>query len=107
MRIRRKSDIMNEAEIELIASCSDALAHPTRVGIFRHIYLENMARRRVCNKDLVAEFGYSQATISQHVSKLAQPGLIEVRKENTFSYYFVNIGVLARYLDSVRKLNQA
>ena len=34
----------------------------------------------VCNKDLVEHFDYAQATISQHIKKLAESGLIEVKK---------------------------
>ncbi|MBR3296818.1 MAG: helix-turn-helix transcriptional regulator [Firmicutes bacterium] len=106
MRIRKNNDIMDSEDIELIANCSDALAHPARVEIFRYIYSENLSRRTVCNKDLVAAFDYSQATISQHASKIAQSGLIDVQKKDNKTYYFVNIGVLGRYLNAVRKLNE-
>ncbi len=106
MRIRKNNDIMDSEDIELIANCSDALAHPARVEIFRYIYSENLFRRTVCNKDLVAAFDYSQATISQHASKIAQSGLIDVQKKDNKTYYFVNIGVLGRYLNAVRKLNE-
>ena len=97
---------MEQEDIELIANCSDALAHPARVEIFRYIYSENLSRRTVCNKDLVAAFDYSEATISQHASKIAQSGLIDVQKKDNRTYYFVNIGVLGRYLTAVRKLNE-
>jgi len=106
MRIRKNNANMEQEDIELIANCSDALAHPARVEIFRYIYTENLSRRTVCNKDLVAAFDYSQATISQHASKIAQSGLIDVQKKDNRSYYFVNIGVLGKYLNAVRKLNE-
>lgn len=106
MRIRKNNDNINQEEVELIAGCSDALAHPARVEIFHYIYTENLSRRTVCNKDLVAAFDYSQATISQHASKIAQSGLIDVQKKDNRSYYFVNIGVLGKYLNAVRKLNE-
>ena len=105
MRIRKDSDLMTKEEIALIAKASDALSHPLRVELFHYIYSENFARRQICNKDLVAQFGYSQSTISQHMNKLLISGLVEVRKQESFSYYFVNLGVLARYLNSVKKLN--
>ena len=103
MRIRK--DIMTNDDYKLIAKASDALAHPARVAIFRFIYTENLSKRTVCNKDLVAEFDYAQSTISQHLNKLVVGGLIDVKAEGTKNYYFVNLGVLGRYLNSVRKLN--
>ena len=36
MRIRKYKDSMDEQELELIASVSDALAHPVRLQLFRH-----------------------------------------------------------------------
>ena len=79
MRIRKDSDILEKEEIQ---------------------------RRTVCNKDLCAAFDYAQATISQHVKKLVSSGLLEVQKKENFNYYFVNIGMLGRYLNAVKKLNQ-
>ena len=105
MRIRKDTDIYNEEEIRLISAASDALAHPLRVELFRYIYTENIARRPVCNKDLVAAFDYAQATISQHMKKLLISGIVTAEKKGTYSYYFVNLGMLAKYLDAVKKLN--
>ena len=85
---------MQERDILLIAKISDALAHPARIKIFRYIMTSNKKRERVCNKDLVNYFDYSQATISQHVKKLRDAGLVEVRKEDRYSYYYVHLGTL-------------
>ena len=79
-------------------------SHPARVRIFRYIYNANRSRQAVCNKDIVAAFEYSQATISQHLKKLIFSGLVQVQKKDNFSYYYVNIGMLGKYLDAVRKL---
>ncbi|MBR5741364.1 MAG: helix-turn-helix transcriptional regulator [Firmicutes bacterium] len=103
MRLRKQTDTMNDEEILFTAQISDALAHPARLRIFRYIFLRNKERERVCNKDLVEAFDYAQATISQHVAALKRAGLIEVKKEERFSYYFVNIGTLGRYLRAVKK----
>ena len=97
---------MPEEDVLLIAQASDALAHPVRVEIFRYIYMENMNRRTVCNKDIVNAFDYSQATISQHISKLVISKLVEVQKKDNFSFYYVNIGILGKYLNAVKKLNE-
>jgi len=105
MRIRKEKSIFSD-ETNVIAKASDALAHPLRVEIFKYIYKENMERRKPCTKDLVEHFSYSQSTISQHMNSLTASGLVEVQKEKSYSYYFVNIGMLGRYLDAVKKINQ-
>ena len=69
MRLRKESHELEEDDILLIASVSDALAHPARIKIYRFIMKANKERRKVCNKDVVEAFNYSQATISQHIKK--------------------------------------
>lgn len=103
MRIRKDTDQFEEAEIEMIARVSDALAHPVRLKLFRYIMQCNKSMENVCNKDLVGEFDYAQATISQHMKKLTDSGLIEVKKQDKFSYYFANLGVLIKYIDITKK----
>ena len=105
MRLRKESDDLQEDEILLIANVSDALAHPVRIKIFRFIMKFNTARQLVCNKDVVSEFDYSQATISQHIKKLQQAQLVQVKKKDKFSYYFVNIGILGKYVNAVNKFD--
>ena len=103
MRIRRDSDNMLEEEIVLLAKVSDALAHPVRIKIFQFIMKNNATLTLVGNKDVVANFDYAQATISQHLKTLIKSGLIEVQKKDKFSYYFVNIGLHNKYVQVVQK----
>lgn len=103
MRLRKELDEMQEKEILLIARISDALAHPARIKIFRYIMQQNKERTQVCNKDLVAYFDYSQATISQHVKKLTEADLVQVVKKDRFSYYYVHLGTLNDYLTATKK----
>lgn len=103
MRLRKYTDDLEEQEILLIARISDALAHPARIKIFRHIMAENKQFRRVCNKDLVEHFDYAQATISQHVKKLADAGLLEREKIDRNTYYYVHLGTLNDYLTATKK----
>lgn len=105
MRLRKESDTLQEEDILLIATVSDALAHPARIKIYRHIMNANKERRKICNKDVVEAFDYSQATISQHIKKLVVSGLLEVQKDDRFSYYYANLGKLMKYLDATRKFN--
>jgi ArsR family transcriptional regulator len=103
MRLRKDADDMQEEEILLIAKVSDALAHPARIKIYRFIMQNNRNRTSVCNKDVVAAFDYSQATISQHIKKLVEAELIQVKKDDKYSMYFANIGILGKYLNATKK----
>ncbi|MCL1808229.1 MAG: helix-turn-helix domain-containing protein [Clostridiales bacterium] len=103
MRLRKETDELQEEEILLVARVSDALAHPARIKIYRFIMKRNKDRVPVCNKDVVAAFDYSQATISQHLKKLAESELIQVQKNDKFSMYYANLGVLVKYLDATKK----
>ena len=103
MRLRKDVEQLMDEEVLLIAKVSDALAHPARIHLFRYIMACNTERQRVCTGDLVEAFDYAQATISQHMKKLELSGLVEVKKENKYSYYYVNIGMLSKYLDATRK----
>ena len=105
MRLRKDPDEMLEEEILLIARVSDALAHPARIRIFKYIMQSNRAMVLVCNKDLVEHFDYAQATISQHTKKLADSGLIEVKKKDKYSYYYANLGLLMQYLNATNKFS--
>jgi len=108
MRIRREAPAdaaLNDEEILAVAKISDALAHPLRIRLLRYILTENLARRSVTNKDLVAVFGYAQATVSQHISKLLIGGLIEVQKRGTSSCYFARVGKLLAYTETIKKID--
>ena len=103
MRLRKETDELQEEEILLIAQVSDALAHPARIKIYRYIMKCNKDRLPVCNKDVVAAFDYSQATISQHLKKLIDAELVQMQKSGKFSMYYANFGILMKYLDATKK----
>lgn len=103
MRIRKQGETLADADIELMARVSDALAHPARIRIFRFIMKCNKERTLVCNKDVVETFDYAQATVSQHLKTLIRSGLVDTQKKEKYTYYFVNIGVLMQYLDIAKR----
>ena len=105
MRIRSPKTDLADADIETIALVSDAMAHPVRLALFRYVMQCNKAMTPVCNKDLVAQFGYSQSTISQHMDKLLISGLLETKKEKKYTYYYANIGVLMRYISRAKRFS--
>ena len=96
MRIRREND-MADADIEFIANVSDAFAHPVRLQLFRYIMQ--------VNKEFKTEFGYAQATISQHMKKLVDAGLIETKKSDKFTYYYASLGVLMKYVKLTKQFS--
>jgi ArsR family transcriptional regulator, arsenate/arsenite/antimonite-responsive transcriptional repressor len=108
MRLRKDTvniDGMDEEEVLLIANVSDALAHPARINMFRYIMQQNRAMSPVSNTSLVGHFDYAQSTISQHMKKLVSSGLIEIKKKDKFSYYYVNLGMLMQYLNATKKFS--
>lgn len=105
MRLRKNTQLLDEAEVVLIADISDALAHPARVKIYQYIMSCNKDLIPVCNQDLVANFDYSQSTISQHVKKLVKADLITAKKQDKKTIYYANIGRLSQYLAATRKFN--
>ena len=105
MRLRKENRFMQEDEVLLVAQVSDGLAHPARIKIYQYIMQCNKERRPVCNKDVVAAFDYSQATISQHIKKLVEAELIQLQKVDKCSMYYANIGVLSKYLNATRKFS--
>ena len=108
MRIRRNTPAdmaLNDDEILAVAKISDALAHPVRIRMLRYILTENLARRTVTNKDLVAVFDYAQATVSQHISKLLIGGLLEMKKKGTSSCYFARVGKLLAFTETIKKID--
>lgn len=105
MRIRKDKQELLEEEVLLIANVSDALAHPARIKLFKYVMNRNQERVAVCNKDLVENFPYAQATISQHMEKLVISGLVEKKRQDKFTYYYANLGMLSRYLNATRKFS--
>ncbi|MEI8216109.1 MAG: helix-turn-helix domain-containing protein [Eubacteriales bacterium] len=103
MRLRKEDDNLQEEEILFVSRISDALAHPVRIKIFKYILKNNASRNPVCNKNVVLDFDYSQATISQHIKKLLQADLVQIKRVDKFSMYYANIGILGKYMSSLKK----
>lgn len=72
---------------ERVAGVSDvlkALADPTRLQMA--IALRD-AKEPVCVCDFVGTFDLSQPTVSHHMAKLRDAGLVEVTKRGIWSFY--------------------
>lgn len=81
---------MDQSEIIAITK---ALADETRYNILREIPVEG----EKCCKDLSDCFGISKATVTHHINKLSEVGLIESRREQTYHYLRRNRDKLAEY----------
>jgi ArsR family transcriptional regulator len=70
-------------EAEALAARFKALADPTRVALLNRL----AAADEVCVCELTEEFELSQPTISHHLKKLREAGLVEFEKRGTWAYY--------------------
>ncbi len=102
MRIRKEFETMPDEKIVEAAKMSDALAHPGRIKMFRFIMKCNSERQPVRNKDIVAEFEYSQATVSQHLNKMVIADLVRTEQKGTSTYYYANIGMIGKYIEILK-----
>jgi ArsR family transcriptional regulator len=70
-------------EAEALAERFKALADPTRVALINRL----AGADEVCVCDLVDEFELSQPTISHHLKKLRDAGLVTAERRGTWAYY--------------------
>ena len=84
---------MSEADAGTTASVFKALADPHRVRI---VNLLANAPGPACVCDLTPELGLSQPTVSFHLKKLVQAGLLEREQAGSWAYYSVNREALGR-----------
>jgi len=74
-----------------------ALAHPARLAILRML----ACRDACCCKDVVAEVGLAQSTVSQHLRTLVEAGLVSYRPERQSSRYSLERPALAALAASI------
>lgn len=84
---------MSEGESETTARVFKALADPHRVRI---VNLIANAGGSVCVCDLTEELGLSQPTVSFHLKKLVQAGLLDREQRGVWAHYSVDRRALAR-----------
>jgi len=80
-----------------IVKISKALADENRYKIFKTI----ADKGEIVCKEITNLFPLSQPTISHHLKVLMESGLIEVRKEGQWSYFFINKETLKAYKSSL------
>jgi ArsR family transcriptional regulator len=63
-----------------------ALADPARLTMLAAL---SKARSPVCICDFTAELGLAQGTVSHHMAKLREAGLVDCEKKGIWTYYWL------------------
>ncbi|HEX8100801.1 MAG TPA: metalloregulator ArsR/SmtB family transcription factor [Actinomycetota bacterium] len=84
---------LTEEEAEATAQLFRALGDPARI---RLLNLLLSADREACACDLTPATGLSQSTVSHHLKKLLEAGLIQREERGTWAYYSVNEEAMSR-----------
>jgi ArsR family transcriptional regulator, arsenate/arsenite/antimonite-responsive transcriptional repressor len=75
---------LQEGAAESVASIFKALADPTRVEM---VHFLRAASGPICVCDFTAVFDLSQPTVSHHLGKLRDAGIVRVEKRGVWSFY--------------------
>jgi ArsR family transcriptional regulator, arsenate/arsenite/antimonite-responsive transcriptional repressor len=89
---------MSEADAEATAAVFKALADPARV---RLLNLLATADEPVCVCQLTPTLGLAQPTVSHHLKKLVQAGLLHREQRGTWAFYSVDREGVARMAGSL------
>ena len=90
---RPLDDDMTADEAEATAAVFKALSDPARVRI---VNLLARNPESVCVCDLTPAVGLSQPTVSHHLKKLVQAGLLRRERRGTWAYYSLDREALSR-----------
>jgi ArsR family transcriptional regulator len=93
---------LSESEAEATASLFKALADPARVRIVNVLATQTDA---VCGCDLEEPLGLSQPTVSFHLKKLHEAGVLDREKRGIWVYYSLN-GEASRRMSSVLRFSR-
>jgi ArsR family transcriptional regulator len=83
---------LSEEEADATATLFRALGDPARVRI---VNLLATSREPVCVCDLVEPLGVSQPTVSFHLKKLLDTGLVTREQRGKWAYYSINRAAVA------------
>jgi ArsR family transcriptional regulator len=82
---------LSDGQAEATARLFRPLADPNRVKI---VNLLATSSDPVCVCEFTGPLGLSQPTVSHHLKKLVQAGLLEREQRGTWAYYSLNHGAL-------------
>ena len=84
---------LSEDEAEATASLFKALADPARVKI---VNVLATSEAPVCACEFIPALGLAQATVSHHLKKLTDAGLLEREQRGKWAYFSLNPEAAAR-----------
>jgi ArsR family transcriptional regulator len=84
---------LSDDEAEATAALFQALADPARVKILNLLATSGDA---VCVCELIEPLGLSQPTVSHHLKKLTDVGLLDREQEGKWAYFTINSEAMAR-----------
>jgi ArsR family transcriptional regulator len=85
--------LLSDEDAETTASVFRALGDPTRVRI---VNLLAASDEPVCVCEFVPTFALSQPTVSHHLKKLTEAGLLEREQRGKWAYYSLSSEALER-----------
>ncbi|MFF8955282.1 ArsR/SmtB family transcription factor [Streptomyces sp. NPDC014894] len=83
---------MTAGEAEIAARMFKALGDPVRLRLFSSVASHEGGEACVCD---ISDVGVSQPTVSHHLKKLKEAGLLTSERRGTWVYYRVEPSVLA------------
>ncbi|MCK6091940.1 ArsR family transcriptional regulator [Micrococcus endophyticus] len=78
---------IDAAQAQRAAGMFKALADPMRLRLLSHVAAQGCAA--VCSCDLTEELGISQPTVSHHMKKLVEAGLLTREQRGRWAHYTV------------------
>lgn len=84
---------LSDGEAEATAALFRALADPARVKI---VNLLATTEDAICVCELTEPLGLSQPTVSHHLKKLTDAGLLEREQDGKWAYFTINKEAMAR-----------
>lgn len=93
---------MTKAEFKRIEKASKMLksiSHPLRMGIVDILINEKELNVTAIYEKLKTE----QAVISQHLSVLKKEGILGVKKDGKNCYYYINLPLLPKIIDLIKR----
>lgn len=86
------SEPLSEADAVRMAATFKALSDPIRLRLFSRVASHGQGEACVCD---IQDVGVSQPTVSHHLKKLREAGLLTAERRGTWVYYRVSPDVLA------------
>ncbi len=86
--------------LEEIAEVTKAMGHPARITVLKYLLAEGPS---TCQQ-IVDHLPYSQSTVSGHLQKLKEGGLITMKSHKTSSIYAIDIKQLQKTHSDIAEL---